>query len=154
MNFLELLKQAEERASYNPEQLAMGKKVELEHGTKNPSTNITDDDPHMTEQIARAHLLEDPKYYTHLKDMEDRYAKKQADEGEENGAPVPEEVVREWLQKNPNPEDSAVHRFAQVHGYNKHALEEVIYRLASTHVKESAYQVGVQLALRQAGLLR
>jgi hypothetical protein len=130
----------------------MGRQVELEHGTKNPGTNVTDDDPEMTAQIARAHLLEDPKYYTHLKAMEDQYSKK-ADAGEENGVPVTEEVVREWLQRNPNPEDSAVHRFAQAHGYNKHALEEVIYRLASEHVKESAYQEGVKLALQDAGLL-
>lgn len=134
-------------------QLAMGKKVELEHGTKNPSTNVTDNDPGMTARIAKAHLLEDPKYYTHLKAMEDKYVKK-ADAGEESGVPVTEEVVREWLQRNPNPEDSAVHQFAQAHGYNKHALEEVIYRLASAHVKESAYRVGVLEAIRQAGLLR
>jgi len=135
-------------------QLAMGKKVELEHGTKNPSTNVTDNDPGMTARIAKAHLLEDPKYYTHLKAMEDRYAKKQADEGEESGAPIDEAGVRQWLRSNPNPEDSAVHRFAEENGYNVHALEEVIYRLASEHVKEGAYQMGVQLALRQAGIIR
>jgi hypothetical protein len=146
MNFLELLKQAEERASYNPEQLAMGKKVELEHGTKNPSTNITDDDPKMTEQIAKAHLNEDPKYYTKLKEMEKK------GNGDEPGKPIDENLVRAWLKNNPNPEDSAVHQFAEKNGYDKHALEELVYRWASKYVKESAYQVGVQLALRQAGI--
>ena len=29
----------------------------------------------MAEKIAYAHLVEDPKYYTHLKEMEDKYNK-------------------------------------------------------------------------------
>jgi len=151
MDFLRIKRAAE---AVNPQQLAMGKRVELEHGTKNPATNVTDDDPGMTARIAKAHLLEDPKYYTHLKAMEDRYAKKQADEGEENGAPIDEAGVRQWLKNNPNPEDSAVHQYAEENGYNKHALEELVYRWASEHVKESAYQAGVLEAIRQAGLLR
>lgn len=48
------------------EQLRMGIEVELEH------TN----DRAVAKKIALAHLEEDPKYYTHLNEMEDKYAKK------------------------------------------------------------------------------
>jgi len=150
MDFLRIKRAAE---AVNPQQLAMGKRVELEHGTKNPATNVTDDDPKMTEQIARAHLKEDPAYYTHLKAMENKYVEKKAN-GDEAGNPIDEAGVRQWLKNNPNPEDSAVHQYAEENGYNKHALEELVYRWASEHVKESAYQAGVLEAIRQAGLLR
>jgi len=45
--------------------------VELEHGTKNSKTNVTNDDPMMTGKISLAHLNEIPDYYTRLKKMED-----------------------------------------------------------------------------------
>jgi hypothetical protein len=44
--------------------------VELEHGTRDPQTNATDDDLIMTAKIARAHLNEFPDYYTRLAKME------------------------------------------------------------------------------------
>ena len=44
--------------------------VELEHGTRDPATNVTDDDVIMTAKIARAHLNEFPDYYTRLAKME------------------------------------------------------------------------------------
>lgn len=52
------------------EELAMGMEVELEHGTVNPETNITDDDPILTKKIAQAHIKEIPDYYTRLTEME------------------------------------------------------------------------------------
>lgn len=48
----------------------MGLGVELEHGTRDPSTNVTDDNPIMTGKIALAHLNEFPDYYTHLANLE------------------------------------------------------------------------------------
>lgn len=56
---------------FDAEQFRMGLDVELEHGTINPETNITDDDPMMTGKIALAHLRELPDYYTRLKRMEE-----------------------------------------------------------------------------------
>lgn len=47
-----------------------GMNVELEHGTRIPVSNITDDDITMTTQIVIAHLLEAPDYYQRLKRME------------------------------------------------------------------------------------
>lgn len=52
---------------FDPEQLAMGIKVEMEH------TN----DPAKAKEIAMDHLVEDPNYYTHLKAMEEKHQGKE-----------------------------------------------------------------------------
>lgn len=52
------------------EQFRMGMDVELEHGTVDSSTNVTNDDPLMTGKIALAHLNEIPDYYDRLEKME------------------------------------------------------------------------------------
>ena len=57
-------------ASFDLEQFRMGMDVELEHGARDPQTNVTDDDVIMTAKIARAHLNEFPDYYTRLAKME------------------------------------------------------------------------------------
>lgn len=53
------------------EEFTAGLNVELEHGTRDPSTNVTDDDPIVTGKIALAHLKELPDYYTRLARVED-----------------------------------------------------------------------------------
>ena len=55
---------------FSLEQFRMGLDVELEHGTRGPETNVTDDDVSITAKIARAHLNEFPDYYTRLAKME------------------------------------------------------------------------------------
>lgn len=57
-------------SKYDVEQFRMGMDVELEHGTVDPNTNVTNDDPLMTGKIALAHLNELPDYYTRLDKME------------------------------------------------------------------------------------
>lgn len=52
------------------EQLRIGMEVELEHGRRDPLTNVTDDDPLLTAKIALAHLRELPDYYTRAAVME------------------------------------------------------------------------------------
>jgi len=56
---------------YDVEQFRMGMDVELEHGTVDSNTNVTDDDPLVTGKIALAHLNELPDYYTRLAKMEE-----------------------------------------------------------------------------------
>lgn len=56
--------------SFDLEQFRMGMDVELEHGSRNPETNVTDDDAATTGKIALAHLREIPDYYTRLAAME------------------------------------------------------------------------------------
>ncbi|UCD46008.1 MAG: hypothetical protein JSV27_05850 [Candidatus Bathyarchaeota archaeon] len=58
-------------SEYDVEQFRMGMDVELEHGTENSVTNVTDDDPLLTGKIALAHLNEFPDYYTRLHEMEE-----------------------------------------------------------------------------------
>jgi hypothetical protein len=57
-------------APFELEQFRMGMDVELEHGARDPQTNVTDDDVIITAKIARAHLNEFPDYYTRLAKME------------------------------------------------------------------------------------
>ena len=57
-------------ARFDVEQFRMGMDVELEHGLRDPVTNVTDDDPVVTAKIAFAHLNELPDYYTRLLRME------------------------------------------------------------------------------------
>lgn len=54
----------------DPEQFRHGMDIELEHGTVNPQTNITNDDPLTTGKIALAHLNEFSDYYIRLDKME------------------------------------------------------------------------------------
>ena len=55
---------------FDVEQFRSGMDVELEHGSQDPKTNVTGDDPLMTGKIALAHLNEFPDYYTRLDKME------------------------------------------------------------------------------------
>lgn len=57
-------------SKFDVEQYCMGLNVELEHGLRDPETNVTDDDQMTTGKIALAHLKEYPDYYTRLKIME------------------------------------------------------------------------------------
>jgi len=61
--------------AFDVEQFWVGLEVELEHGARDPQTNVTDDDALITGKIALAHLKEFPDYYTRLSAME-----KEADE--------------------------------------------------------------------------
>lgn len=58
-------------SKFDVEQFRMGLDVELEHGTANPFTNVSGDDPFITGKIALAHLNEFPDYYTRLYEMEE-----------------------------------------------------------------------------------
>lgn len=60
---------------FDVEQFRMGLDVELEHGARDPETDVTHSDPITTGKIALAHLNEFPDYYTRLAKME-----KEADE--------------------------------------------------------------------------
>jgi hypothetical protein len=60
---------------FDVDQFLIGINVELEHGTRDHSTNVTNDDIILTGKIALAHLNEFPDYYTRLKKMEDEAKK-------------------------------------------------------------------------------
>jgi hypothetical protein len=56
---------------FDVNQFRRGMDVELEHGTRDLHTNVTNDDPLITGKIALAHLNEFPDYYDRLDKMED-----------------------------------------------------------------------------------
>ena len=57
-------------ARFGLEQFRAGMEVELEHGDRDPATDVTASDPVVTGKIALAHLNEFPDYYTRLASME------------------------------------------------------------------------------------
>jgi Protein of unknown function (DUF5661) len=57
---------------FDVEQFRIGMNVELEHGSQDPRTNVTNDDPITTGRIAWAHLNEFADYYTRLEAMEEQ----------------------------------------------------------------------------------
>jgi hypothetical protein len=52
------------------EQFRAGMDVEYEHGSHDPQTDVTGDDPIVTGKIAFAHMKEFPDYYERLERME------------------------------------------------------------------------------------
>ena len=56
---------------FDLEQFRAGMDVEYEHGSVDPQTNVTGDDPVTTGKIALAHMKEFPDYYERLARMED-----------------------------------------------------------------------------------
>lgn len=55
---------------FDVEQFRKGMDVELEHGSVDENTNITNNNSLTTGKIALAHLNEFPDYYTRLEKME------------------------------------------------------------------------------------
>jgi hypothetical protein len=67
---------------FDVEQFRAGLEVELEHGSHDPQTDVTGDDPILTGKIALAHMKEFPDYYERLERME-------------------EQAKRDWAAKRP-----------------------------------------------------
>ncbi len=57
-------------AEVSLDEFKAGLGVELEHGARDPETNVTNDDELLTGKIALAHLKEFPDYYTRLAQLE------------------------------------------------------------------------------------
>ncbi len=57
-------------SKFDVNQFRRGMDVELEHGTIDSNTNVSNDDPLTTGKIALAHLNEIPDYYDRLEKME------------------------------------------------------------------------------------
>jgi hypothetical protein len=55
---------------FDIEQFRHGMDIELEHGTVDSNTNVSNDDPLITGKITLAHLNEFPDYYDRLDKME------------------------------------------------------------------------------------
>jgi hypothetical protein len=57
-------------AKFPVSQFQEGVRVEMEHGSRDPETNVTSNNLEQTGRIAWAHLKEMPDYYTKLQAME------------------------------------------------------------------------------------
>ena len=66
---------------FDVDQFRQGLDVELEHGSHDPQTNVSESDPIVTGKIALAHLKEFPDYYTRLKRMESEAEESWAEQG-------------------------------------------------------------------------
>ena len=66
---------------FDLDQFRAGMDVEFEHGSHDPQTNVTGDDPIVTGKIALAHMKEFSDYYERLERME-------------------REAEREWAEKS------------------------------------------------------
>ena len=55
---------------FDLEQFRAGMDVEFEHGSHDPQTDVTHDDPIVTGKIALGHMKEFPGYYERLERME------------------------------------------------------------------------------------
>jgi Protein of unknown function (DUF5661) len=64
---------------FDLEQFRMGMDVEFEHGSHDPQTDVTLDDPIITGKIALAHMKEFPDYYERLERMEREAEREWAD---------------------------------------------------------------------------
>ena len=64
---------------FDLEQFRMGMDVEFEHGSHDPQTDVTHDDPIITGKIALAHMKEFPDYYERLERMEREAEREWAD---------------------------------------------------------------------------
>ena len=103
----------------DPEQLKKGIEIEKEHT----------DDEEVARTVALAHLKENPKYYDYLDEMEKKMKKAEA------LAPS-EEEVKLFIKHHPNPDDDTLHNWAELHGYDPHEVEEVVYRILTRKLNE------------------
>jgi hypothetical protein len=71
---------------FDIEQFRIGLGVELEHGRRDPATNVSDDDEVTTGKIAWAHLKEFPDYYTRLEQMEAEARRHWSERGRETSS--------------------------------------------------------------------
>lgn len=112
-------------SEFDVEQFRMGLDVELEHGTINEHTNVTDDDPIATGKIALAHLNEIKDYYTLLDEMEKK--------GKKNSNPVLENLAS-ILDKKEDYVDGKIEKAA--------GRKRLMLRKQKTQIKKRRKELG------------
>jgi enamine deaminase RidA (YjgF/YER057c/UK114 family) len=81
-------------APFDVEEYRRGLEVELEHGVRDPRTDVSGDDELVTGKIALAHLYEFPDYYARLAKMEEEARAHWAEPPESGPAAVPARRTR------------------------------------------------------------
>lgn len=111
-------------SKFDKRELAIGAKIELEHV----------DDIEAAKEIAKDHLVEDKGYYKKELFAEERA--KAIKTLQKSKMKLTMEAVVNFLQENPNPEDYVLHEWAESKGFNVHAVEELVYQLATLYAKK------------------
>jgi len=137
---------------YDPEQMRMGQKVEMEHTPSKAKAR----------EISRDHLEEFPDYYTELGKMEDKLKAqkvatvltlmksangasgdeetgKEEEEEHSPSKPLPPEIrgkVEEFLRENNIKHDRDFHEFVESLGVSAHDAEPIAYQMAHAGAKE------------------
>jgi len=71
---------------------------------------------------------------TNLKKLiEDSESKPESKEKE--NVPTKEQLIN-WLRDNPDPEDEDLHKWVEENGWDIHEVEDMMYKIATKHVKE------------------
>ena len=120
-------------SKYDMGELVQGMLVELEHGSHNEETNITNDDPEQTLKIAMAHLDELPDYYTRLIKMEKEAESVKTDtEAEDEEKENDEESDEESEKEEKITMENVAQRFKELCGIveneNKKQLKNTLYQ--------------------------
>jgi hypothetical protein len=111
-------------SKFNKRELAIGAKIELEHV----------DDIEAAKEIAKDHLIEDKNYYK--KDLFAEERAKAVKTLQKSKIKLTMEAVMDFLLDNPNPEDYVLHEWAESKGFNVHAVEELVYQMATVHAQK------------------
>lgn len=105
--------------------------VELEHGLKNPQTNVTNDDMVATLKIALAHLNELPDYYTRLAKMEKEGGVSESLSDKDKAA------IEKWLRDTEDIKDSDFHKMVVGLGLEPDDAETYVYKLTQKLLKKA-----------------
>lgn len=113
-------------------QFRKGMMVELEHGFRDPATNVTNDNLLITGKIALAHLNELPDYYDRLAKMENKKAPKNKSKAKKKIVSFEEyrdkEIKREIGMKNLKPTQAKSY-------YDYHKNDEYYKRMYKRYLK-------------------
>lgn len=128
-------------SSYDMSEMVKGMIVELEHGSQDEETNITNDDAVETFKIMLAHVKEVPDYYTRLeKFVENEAGKVNSEEGEEEKEEGDEEAEDEGTKEEKTISESK--RFKELCGITEN---EQKIQLKNEIFLNKEYKKGVKL---------
>lgn len=124
-------------SKYDMDELVQGMLVELEHGSQNEKTNITNDDPMETFKIVLAHIDELSDYYTRLQKMESEAGLVKTDVPEEKDE---EEEFEEKTEEKTLTMEGIAKRFRELCGImeneDKKQLKNKLYQEKKVLLKE------------------
>jgi len=114
---------------FDLEQFRAVMNVEYEHGSHDPQTDVTGDDPILTGKIALAHMKEFPDYYERLERME-------------------REAERDWAERGKDQMEDVLVLYATTHGHTAKIAVRIAEALQAEHVHTDLREVSEAGAAR------